>query len=231
MKFHLLLLLAFLVSCYDKEPKPVGNNFAQTPDLSVKIKPVEKDSVVTKTRLYKDLSYTNNYKLTYTTHYKNTWPEHCYRSIEVFNKRGKRTDSIGLEIMAFMSYGEDINDTRSYITNKNNSKQMVNNNAGDFVVADLNFDGREDFSVVNNTGADVGPYSVFYVQNAEGKFKRDVFLSDSVQFFPNEIYPKNRILVTYIHAGVCGVGQHKYKLNKANHWHQISHIYRNICDD
>jgi hypothetical protein len=232
MKFLLLLSLTFLVYCSDNKAKSVGNSLSQVPDLAVKIKPVEKDTVIVQTRFYKDLSFINNYKLTYSTHFKNTKSERCYRSIEVFDKvNDKRKDSISLEIPAFMSYGEDITETRSYITGKNKNKQLVDNYAGDFIVADLNFDGREDFALPSESGASVGPYSVFYVQNEEGKFIRDIFLSDSVTVFPNEIHPKKRILVTYIHAGVCGVGQHKYKLNKANQWHQISHTYRNICDD
>ncbi|UPT66511.1 MAG: hypothetical protein M0D57_18955 [Sphingobacteriales bacterium JAD_PAG50586_3] len=222
MKYLLLFSLIILMACSSKTEKEALPIQAKLPPINIP----KSDTTTIVSRLFKDLSYIYNYQLTYTTKIKRKQPYYSHRNVEVFDKKtGNRVDSLGLEVPDIMSFAENIDDARSYITGKDKNKGMVDNYAGDFVVADLNFDGREDFAIPTHSGASVGPYSTFFVQGNDGKFTKDAFLTDSVEFFPNKIYPEKRMLLTLVHATAYSVGEHKYVLNNKGQWHQISHRF------
>jgi hypothetical protein len=97
---------------------------------------------------------------------------------------------------------KDCNEVRSYITNKNWSKDVPDYDFGDLLIADLNFDGREDIAIKFDSGGNGGPFYNFYIQDDKGIFKIDHFLTESVRSFPTYINNKTKSITTQIHANV-----------------------------
>ena len=89
---------------------------------------------------------------------------------------------------------------RSYSTGINKNAEIVDNDFGDIIIADFNFDNREDFAIKNDSGGNGGPTYNFYIQDANKNFKLDKFLTTEMAFFPSKIVAKNKRLVTYVHA-------------------------------
>lgn len=118
----------------------------------------------------------------------------------------------------------------SYATGYNVNPEPVDNYFGDIVVADLNFDGKEDIAVMSDGGGNSGPLYSYYMQAGGRKFLLDTFLTNRMQFFPTRIDRSRNRLITYGHAGVCHVGEHIYKYSNSS-WRRISHKQINICDE
>ncbi len=119
----------------------------------------------------------------------------------------------------------------SFTTKFKRDRKIVDNYFGDIVVADFNFDGYDDIAIVHDSGGNGGPLYSFYLQNKDSKFVKDNFLTDSICFFPSEIDSKEKTLTTFVHASVCGLGEHIYKLDqKRNNWTEKSHRIINICE-
>lgn len=115
------------------------------------------------------------------------------------------------------------NEVRSYITKVNTDKKAVDNHFGDFVINDFNFDGLEDFAVISNLGGNGGPEYYFYLQNEKGLFEKSVYLSKEVMYFPIKVNPKDKTLMTSVHANAYQHCQTTYKYSpKAEKWKQIS---------
>lgn len=75
---------------------------------------------------------------------------------------GTILDSISLTSLLFYSnYFTDPKNCVSYSTSVHVFKQLVDNYAGDMVVADLDFDGRDDVAIVNDMGGNSVPHIVF----------------------------------------------------------------------
>jgi hypothetical protein len=118
------------------------------------------------------------------------------------------------------------NFVRSYSTGVNQTREVVDNDFGDLVVADLNFDNREDLALKRESGGNGGPLYNFYVQSTDGKFVLDTFLTAHMQFFPTRIDKTNRALITLVHASAYSVGEHTYKLGVKNkQWKEVKHRF------
>lgn len=112
---------------------------------------------------------------------------------------------------------------RSYITCKKQNSDAPDNDFGDIVVADFNFDGKEDFAFKTEEGGNGGPLYSFYIQDANGAFKKDCFLTDKMVYFPSEINSVKKVLVTIVHANAMGVNFNTYRLDTTkNIWKYIS---------
>ena len=82
---------------------------------------------------------------------------------------------------------------RSYITGLNKNAKALKNDYGDFIVADFNFDGKEDFALKYNANyKSSGPLYAFYIQQADGSFKNNQFLTGKVGTFPAIIDSKQK---------------------------------------
>lgn len=90
--------------------------------------------------------------------------------------------------------------TRSYSTGVRKSAEVLDNDYGDVIVADFNFDGLDDFAIKRDSGGNAGPTYIFYVQQKNGAFIPDLFLTERMESFP-EIRTKQRALVTHVYAG------------------------------
>jgi hypothetical protein len=126
---------------------------------------------------------------------------------------------------------EDCNNVLSYTTKTNVAKEVVDNYYGDIVVADLNFDDKDDLAVINDSGGNSGTFYSYFIQGDNHKFALEQFLTDSMTYFPTKINKTEKTLITYVPAGVCGLGEHVYLLDQGNNqWTQKSHRIIDICD-
>jgi hypothetical protein len=135
----------------------------------------------------------------------------------VLNKEGMPLDSMKWSTHFYYNYvfSSDTN-VRSYSCHVNENAEIVDNNFGDVVVADLNFDGLDDIAIVRETN-NAGVLYNYYLQTPKNRFLADAFLNDSVGSFPQEIDYEKKVIVTYNRSGCCHVGKHTYTL-KSNDW-------------
>lgn len=111
----------------------------------------------------------------------------------------------------------------SYSTKYNSNRPFRDNYFGDIVIADLNFDSKDDIALMREYGGNGGPLYSYFIQTRDNKFVLDEFLTDSVIYFPSNIDKSKHRLITYVHAGACCVGEHIYHFDKTtNEWNQIS---------
>jgi hypothetical protein len=68
------------------------------------------------------------------------------------------------------------------------------------VVADLNFDGLDDFGVAVDHGCDNGKHYAYYIQQPNHKFKFNRYLTDEVMWFP---YKFDTIKKTFTNSVHC----------------------------
>lgn len=142
--------------------------------------------------------------------------------IEIISKSTKQKQIVLIRSeLIFEKDYLNCNAVRSYSTNVNTSAKVQDNDYGDLIVADFNFDGNDDVAFKNDSGGNGGPLYSFYLQSSKGTFIEDKFLSETVQFFPNEINIKNKTIITLVHANAYQRSEDTYKLDKNGNWKQI----------
>lgn len=146
---------------------------------------------------------------------------------------GKPLDSLTVtSSFYFSSVFADCGRVVSYATGFNKDWEVVDNDYGDIVVADLNFDGRDDMAVINNSGSNGGVFYNYYIQESDRRFVLNRFLTDSMVYFPATIDQRAKRLITYVHAGVCDVSENIYQLvGKRGVWSRASHRIVQLCAD
>jgi hypothetical protein len=230
MRFAVLLFAFLIIGCGGRESQNNGLPFNRIlPKINPKV--LQADSVVVKKHLYTDLSNTYTYLISFYISYRRAEDvgESTKWKIEVYEKKtGNIVDSVNVETGLF--WGEHLNfdEARSYVTGKNKNAEVVDNYYGQFIVADLNFDNKEDFAVMNDIGGNGGSFYTYFIQQDNKKYMKDAFLTDSMTYFPSKIMPTQHMLLTLVHAGAYNVGEHKYVLNTKGEWHQISHRFLGI---
>ena len=121
---------------------------------------------------------------------------------------------------------KNCNDVRSYITKQNKNMEAPDNDYGDFIVADFNFDGKDDFAIKYDSGGNAGSIYVFYIQQDNMLFKKDIFLSNHVEFFPIDIDSKSKTVTTHAHADVYGYYESVFRFNtKTKKWKMSERTY------
>lgn len=121
---------------------------------------------------------------------------------------------------------KDCSKIRSYSTNINEKEIDVDNDFGDLIIADFNFDGKEDIAIKKDSGGNGGPLYEFYTQNTNNKFIKDTFLSNTLEFFPSYINKSKKTLTTLVHANVYQRCKMVFKYNsKWNKWKRISKTF------
>ena len=80
---------------------------------------------------------------------------------------------------------------KSYKSNKH--LKSNENDYGDLIVADLNFDGKEDIAIKREEGGNGGPVYNFYLQENQ-QFIYDKYLSNEMSYFPEYINTKTKML-------------------------------------
>lgn len=182
---------------------------------------------------HKNLSY----KFDYTTSVKR-YPrtddvmDSCEIKVSV---RKKKTGKLVQAVLVKSGYmlSSDFNnckDVRSYVTGFNAKRQAVDNNFGSLIVADLNFDGREDVAVKRDAGGNGGPFYDYYIQSKKETFVRHPFLSEEMMYFPTKKNKRRQLLTSYVHAGACAVSEHIYHYQAKTHqWTETNHRIIDVC--
>jgi len=149
--------------------------------------------------------------------------------LEVYTKHHKKLIQkiiLKTDVLLEDTY-DNCDNVRSYVTGQNKNKEALDNEYGDFVVADLNFDGKEDLAIKYDSGGNAGPIYTFYVQQDSMHFKKDVFLSEKMLFFPIDMDSKSKTLTTHAHADAYGYYQSVFRYNsKTKKWKRSEHAYR-----
>ena len=197
------------------------------PLLSIGISLLLTPTMYAQTCIHKDLSP----KFTFITQTKRIkQPDRVIDSghvtIKIIDKASKKTiQVISLEIPEL--YDVDFAKcrlVRSYSTGKNKHDIITDTDYGDIIVADLNFDSREDLAVKSENGM-AGTHYTFYIQGPDKQFRLDSFLTDSMNTFPCSFNKKRKTLTTLETAG-AGWGEQVYRLDtKKNKWSLIRHRF------
>jgi hypothetical protein len=166
--------------------------------------------------------------LTFTTNVERikldtVYRDSCIIRISIANKRSGKTVQVVQYGSTFLYQDvfKKCERVRSYSTGFYSKAEVLDNNYGDLVVADFNFDSKDDFAVIRESGVTQGPQYSFYIQSAGGLFNYDKYLSETMVYFP-EINHKKRTLTTYTLAGAIGVFERIYKQDKLNKWKLVS---------
>ena len=109
------------------------------------------------------------------------------------------------------------------MTDVNKDSENIDNDFGDLVVADFNFDGLEDFAVKRGEGGNAGPEYNFYLQSKDSEFELNRFLSDEMMYFPFVIDPKKKRLITLVHGNAYQMSEKIFELKGKKNWKVISH--------
>lgn len=106
---------------------------------------------------------------------------------------------------------ENCKNVRSYITGYHENQEASDYDYGDLIVADLNFDGKEDFAIKSEYSVDAGPSYIFYFQDNVGHFHRSRFLTEHLGSFPTYVNAKQKTLVkVYVMGHYEGTKTFKY---------------------
>lgn len=136
--------------------------------------------------------------------------------IIIYNKitNKKQELNFGASYLFQKTFIECTKSVRSYSTGINKNAEIVDNDFGDIIIADFNFDNREDFAIKNDSGGNGGPTYNFYIQDANKNFKLDKFLTTQMGFFPSKFITKNKRLVTYVHANAYQLSENTFEYNE-----------------
>ncbi|GAB3518667.1 XAC2610-related protein [Emticicia fontis] len=152
----------------------------------------------------------------------------CIVDLTLFDKQNHQK----IDILEFTSsyfwpdFFQNCNKGVYYSTNVDiENGKSDENYPGDIIIADLNFDGKEDIAVIQSFGATTGGYYIFYLQKFK-KFVLDEYLTYTVGHFPTKTNKYKRTLTTYQHANARYLGEQIYFLDKkTNKWRQKSHKF------
>jgi hypothetical protein len=203
-------------------PKPEDNSEKvkdMQPDNAAKAENKGKDTNVV--IYFKDLSNVYNYKIIDKgfNHHRSFF-DSVYRVIKIYNKADSLTQRIiptfeEAPAYLFERYPE-AKPARSYMTNKNTKNGGHDDYFGELVVADLNFDGLEDFATYRGHGADNGAHYAYYFQNKKHRFEYNSYLTENMIWFPAKINDSLKTLTTIVPAGMFGVEYTTFKYNPAS---------------
>ena len=180
------------------------------------------------TCLHTDISKQFNFKTSLTRFKTKNLFDSCVVKITVIQK-GTSKPIQTIKIISdyfFEGVYTDCNAKRSYITSKNVNVETSDNDFGDIIVADFNFDDREDIALKKDSGGNGGPDYNYYLQDSTGKFILDKYLTNNMGYFPIYINKKKKTLTTLVHANVKEQCKSTYKLDTlTNKWKKISKTF------
>src|SRR5690349_19010486 len=146
-------------------------------------------------------------------------------SIEIIRKADKKSlQKILIKPEPMLDSFSDCTAVSSYVTGKHPKDEGADNDWGDLIVVDLNFDGREDLAVKEDS-FNTGAIYEFFTQNNSGRFVKDPSLSGSS--FPYKIDAKNKMLFTATAATTAGYMETVYKYSpKTKKWRVLRSVHR-----
>lgn len=226
VKTFIILLTILFWGCSARQEQNNEDIFSETVEnkMSVTSKPLLTDSMFCDhNELSGQFDITVNFKRYTDTIEKQ---DSSFLTLYIKDKNSKSViDSVNIISLSYYSFMfTSCDSVTSYSTKFKADREIADNYFGDIVVADLNFDGKDDIAVINDGGGNSGPLYGFYTQTSNKRFVIDRFLTDSVAHFPDRIQKSKRRLITLGRAGACCAGEHIYQLDKTtNQWKHISY--------
>ncbi len=164
-----------------------------------------------------------------TVTYQDSWQGRDSLMVKLLMTEKKTRESLDCivvnPIIGYPFLNDESRFVTSYSTGFNADKEIVDSDFGSIVVADVNFDGKDDIAVVHD-GGNSGPYYIFFIQNEKGKFVKNEFLTEQVSFFPQEIDFQHKQITTGTRSGARGAGYHTYQLDSTtDKWAHIRYEY------
>lgn len=221
----IILLFSIYSFAQNQEPQAV-NNFVANETTPL----IKRDSIRKEYRVYTQISNEFDFKAIFEWHFTETedFRDLTLYVIDKSNKRAVDTILLNTSYWFFGILQEQ--DTTPYRTNvvssfstKVNIEGISYEHPADIVIADFNFDGKDDIAIANEISMS-GERYIYYIQQANQQFVIDTFLTNLMEFFPEEINSKNRTLITRVHVGACCESVWEYKLNKKRtKWHRKNH--------
>ncbi|WP_309607468.1 XAC2610-related protein [Flavobacterium sp.] len=89
------------------------------------------------------------------------------------------------------------------------------------IVLDVNFDGLEDFAIINIEGSNGGPLYAYYIQKPNKQFVFDTYLTENMRFFPIEINKQEKSLSISHISGCCNIQNFKIQIQPNGEWKEI----------
>ncbi len=136
--------------------------------------------------------------------------------IEITNKKDTTTTyKIQLSSIFFMDQEfTNCGNIRSYSIENEYQNEVIDNDYGDLIIADFNFDNKDDIALIRDSGGNGGPLYNFYIQSDSFQFKLDFYLSNNVIYFPQNIDQELQELKTIVHANAYQMCETIYSYNK-----------------
>ena len=222
MKNLLCIFIFILIGCTGKHPDKINSVSIKKIVNNSNKDSVIIDSVIVREFSYKNLSTSFDIKVKFRRILiKDVIHDSSIVNVTIIDKfNQKQLDTINFHSTYFFESVFNSNENvRSYSTKKNIYKDVHDNDYGDIIIADFNFDSKDDIAIKSNSGGNGGPDYNFYLQGLNKHFYLDGFLTDSMGYFPDEINEKNKTLVTLAHANVMEQCKTTYKLT--NRWKKI----------
>lgn len=95
-------------------------------------------------------------------------------------------------------------------------------NYNKLITIDINFDGLEDFAIINYEGGNGGPQYAYFIQNLNGQFVLDENLTENMSYFPKEINRKDKTLTIMHPSGCCNIITYILQIQPNGEWKEIS---------
>jgi len=120
----------------------------------------------------------------------------------------------------------DFNESPSNYSYFSNEKQIIETSEGiedyhKLIILDVNFDGLEDFAIINYEGGNGGPQYAYYIQKSNKQFALDLNLTNNVRYFPIEINKKEKSLTIGYPSGCCKIRTYKIQIQSNGEWKEI----------
>lgn len=122
----------------------------------------------------------------------------------------------------------DISLEKSSINLSRGDKILKNERNNQFIVCDINFDGKEDFAIVKSN-SNAGILYAFYIQK-DNKFELDKDLTENMGFFPKKINPKEKTLTISHLSGCCKEITYRLQLGSDNQWKEVFYEKKNLMN-
>lgn len=172
------------------------------------------------------LSNTFEFNIEFKRIIKEEASDSCFINLEIIDKKSKRAQKVTVfSESIFSSDYKDCAAVKSFSTGINTNIPVSDNGSGDFIVIDLNFDGLEDFAILSDSGGNGGPIYSFYIQNKKGKFTKDTYLTETMEFFPLQINRIKKRLTIYVHASAYDLRKTTFGYNvKTKKWKIVDNV-------
>ncbi len=207
-------------SCSRKENKT--DNIIENPIIADTIKNIEHICE------HRDLSKLFDFKTKINRYVGTSTFDSCKVEIAIIDKETrKEVQKITYNSTYFFEDAfANCNYCRSFVTGKNKNQDVADNDYGDIIVADFNFDKKDDIALKHDSGGNGGPFYDYYIQDRNQQFSINTFLTDSMGYFPTYINSQDKTLITIVHANAYQIGETTYKFYEdIGKWEKIKHRF------